>query len=111
MGYYTIYSLSVIIDPNNETEAFKKELNNYFTDTEIKELFDGYLEAKWYDWSANLEGISKKFPNMLFSLSGEGEEPLDIWIAHFCNGDYNYREIQTYWEPFDEEEFYTRNKS
>lgn len=111
MGYYTIYSLNIIKDPNNEIEAFKNELSNYFTDTEVDYLFDGYLEAKWYDWSTNLEGISKKFPNMLFLLSGDGEEPLDIWNCYFCNGNSHYREIQTHWEEFDAEEFYTQNKS
>lgn len=109
MGYYTNYTLNIIKDPSNEIEAFKKELENYFTNTEVDDLLDDYLEAKWYDWSVDLEGVSKKFPNMLFLLSGDGEEPLDIWNCYFCNGKSHYREIQTYWEKFDAEEFYTQN--
>lgn len=111
MGYYTNYSLNILKDPDNKIEEFKKELEDIFTPHDINDLLDSYLEAKWYDWSTYMEEKSKKFPNMLFFLSGEGEEPLDIWNCYFCNGKPYYREIQVSWEPFDEKEFYKHNKS
>ena len=49
--------------------------------------------------------------NVVSALDGNGEEALDIWCAHFCNGQCTYREIQTYWEKFNPEEFYNSNKS
>lgn len=111
MGYYTNYCLEIIKDPNNEIESFKKELENYLSNTQVNELLESYLEGKWYECITNLELISKKFPNMLFLLSGDGEEPLDTWNCYFCNGKSHYREIQTYWKEFDAEGFYTQNKS
>lgn len=69
------------------------------------------MEVKWYNWKEDMVELSKKFPKMLFKLEGYGEESLDIWIAHFCNGQCNHREIQTHWEEFNSEEFYNSNKS
>ncbi len=110
MGYYTWYTLEVLKDPDNQEEQFWEELN---TTTGFAKDFERYggSEAKWHDWEKDMVEISKKFPKMMFSLGGNGEESLDIWRAHFCNGQYNYREIQTYWEEFNPEEFYNSNKN
>ena len=110
MGYYTWYTLDIIKDPDNQKEDFYEEL-----DEKTGLLFDflnySGTEAKWYNWESDMKELSKKFPKMLFILEGNGEEALDIWCAHFCNGQCNYREIQTYWEEFNPEEFYNNNKS
>lgn len=111
MGYYTYYTLEILKDPDNQEEQFYKEFeektkysSDYFKNCDT-------MHAKWYCWKEDMIELSKKFPKMLFKLDGEGEEPLDIWIAHFCSGQCNHREIQTYWEEFNPEEFYNSNKS
>ena len=110
MGYYTWYTLEVLKDPDNQEDQFWEKLDSFtgFA-TDFKKF--GGSEAKWYNWEADMTILSKKFPKMLFILEGNGEEALDIWRAHFCNGQCNYREIQTYWEEFNSEEFYNSNKS
>ena len=106
MGYYTYYTIDIVKDPENQLEEFKAEFNEIIQE----DWYEGF-EAKWYDWENDMINMSKKFPKMMFSLDGNGEEALDIWCAHFCNGQCNYREIQTYWEEFNPEEFYSNNKS
>lgn len=110
MGYYTWYTLEVLKDPDNQENQFWEELDNITGLAKEFKQYDG-SESKWYDWEEDMIKISRKFPKMLFSLGGNGEEALDIWCAHFCNGQCNYREIQTYWEEFNPEEFYNSNKS
>ena len=110
MGYYTWYTLDILKDPDNQVEQFWEELDKTTGFAKDFERYGG-SEAKWYNWENDMIEISKKFPKMMFSLDGNGEESLDIWCAHFCNGQCNYREIQTYWEEFNPEEFYNINKS
>lgn len=109
MGYYTYYQLSILKDPDNHEEQFCKEFDNLLGEGFIKNLLDGGEELKWYSWEKDMKELSELFPRMLFELEGNGEEPLDIWIAHFCNGQMKYREIQTYWEEFSAEEFYNNS--
>ena len=101
MGYYTYYTIDIVKDPENQLEEFKAEFNEIIQE----DWYEGF-EAKWYDWENDMINMSKKFPKMLIKVTGHGEEALDIWICHFCNGNSNYREIQTYWEDFDENTFY-----
>lgn len=42
--------------------------------------------SKWYECKEDLKEFSKKYPNWLFTLSGEGEQSGDIWKAYFVNG-------------------------
>lgn len=110
MGYYTWYTLEVLKDPDDQEDQFWEELDEITGFANDFKKFDG-AEAKWYSWKEDMIKLSKKFPKMFFSLDGNGEGSLDIWVAHFCNGECNYREIQTYWEKFDSEEFYNTHKS
>ena len=35
--------------------------------------------GKWYDYQSDLVGFSKKYPEIEFTLHGEGEEAGDLW--------------------------------
>jgi hypothetical protein len=109
MGYYTWYTLDIIKDPDNQVEDFYEEFDEK---TGLLFDFSNYngTEAKWYNWESDMKELSKKFPKMMFRLDGTGEAQFDVWDCHFCNGRSYYREIQTYWEPFDELGFYISNK-
>lgn len=112
MGYYTNYSITIMKDPNKEEDSFWEAFDELTHSCCSKEFINyGVWEAKWYNWQDDMVVLSRKFPQMLIQLEGDGEEPLDIWVATFCNGECNYRELQTHWEEFDSEEFYNSNKS
>lgn len=111
MGYYTYYTLEIVEDPDNQKDEFYEhfEEETMYSSKEFKDY--GEMEATWQDWEEDMIELSKRFPKMLFKLEGDGEEQFDVWNCYFCNGKSHYREIQTYWEPFDEKGFYKHNKS
>ena len=57
---------------------------------------------KWYNWKHDMIALSKRFPNILFALHGEGEENGDLWNAYFKNGKVQICEAIITYEPFDE---------
>lgn len=42
--------------------------------------------CKWYQHADDMEAISLAFPEVLFQLSGNGEESGDIWRKYYFNG-------------------------
>lgn len=96
MGYETNYSLSCNISDTT------RKLNPYIVDeivTELKKmnvfeeigLYCGNVDAfapceRWYDHEHDMAMLSKKFPAVLFTLHGEGEDRDDMWDKHFRNG-------------------------
>ena len=66
-------------------------------------LFDGWLsalanggmsaEGKWYEHDFYMREVSKILPEILFTLTGVGEENGDFWVSWYKGGK-GYR-----WEP------------
>lgn len=94
MSYYTQYELSAewYHKPiGTEQDDRIKELED-----EIKKMgvFDSescfdlgwWANTKWYDWEKDMALLSKRFPDFLFLLNGNGEEEDDIWGVYFLNG-------------------------
>lgn len=100
MGYYTNFSLKVVeIIRGVEIEVdelqfpeFNEEIM-YDGELSIQELIDGNVDfMKWYDHEEDMIKISKKFPNLVFILDGDGEESGDIWREFYMNGNtYSWR--------------------
>ena len=104
MGYYTSYKL--------DTEP-KIDL----TDDILYTMSDGYQwcgtkfggwsteePCKWYDFDQHMKEFSKKreYKDVLFTLTGEGEESGDIWAAYYKNGLKQFARATIAFEPFDE---------
>ena len=90
MGYYTQFKLETSDESEMHTcetcghESFVDHGKNIAELTGYHYLFDDSI--KWYDHEKHMLEYSKRYPTVLFTLSGEGEEAVDIWIKYFQNG-------------------------
>lgn len=87
MGYYTTYSLKVT-NEDNSVNGIIEELRNYseYCRYSISQSGSSLESTKWYEHEKELREFSKFFPEVLFKLSGEGEESGDLWIEYYKNG-------------------------
>ena len=100
MGYYTTYNL--------KASGREQEIWNAIEDGE---LTSGYQwenygtgwsmpECKWYDHNDDMLAISRKWPDVLFKLTGEGEESGDLWCAYYLAGkSQKIQGVITYADP------------
>lgn len=84
MGYYTRYEIDVIEGSND----LIRELIDESEEAEFAIDVDGDTlnESKWYHHVDELIEFSKKHPEALIRLSGEGEENNDLWHEYYKNG-------------------------
>lgn len=81
MGYYTDYAITA----DNGTPELKNEMKKFgFLDEWDEGLWGG--NAKWYCWSDDMTKLSKKFPDVLFTIEGRGEDSTDIWGYYYKDG-------------------------
>lgn len=95
MGYYTDYTITA----DNGTPELKNEMKKFgFLDEWDEGLWGG--NAKWYDWSDDMAKLSKKFPDVLFTIEGRGEDSTDIWGYYYKDGkSYIQAEVTIYDYP------------
>jgi hypothetical protein len=87
MGYCTNYSLDIKGDQAQIAKAEYELGKNEDAVYAFGELFDGDGElCKWYGHEQDMIEISKKYPDLIFTLSGCGEESEDQWIKYFSGG-------------------------
>lgn len=66
------------------------------------QFLNNSINLKWYDHEKHLLETSKKFPTILFVLTGEGEEPGDVWKKYFLGGKIQRAKGNIVFESFDE---------
>ena len=101
MGYYTQHALKAF---NSEfIENFEEEL------AQVLEDISGYDyeeiqgdEIKWYTQDENMLQLSKMYPDVIFELTGNGEEKEDIWRTYYKNGKKQEVNVQIVFESYDE---------
>ena len=114
MGYYTDYTLTASIctvGADSYTTATIPHIALVSLEDEIEKMniFDGggdieygyYANAKWYDWEEDMCLLSKRFPELLFCLHGEGESSDDLWDAYFFEGKCQHCPAVITYEDFD----------
>jgi len=79
MGYYTAHTLSVI------PVRLKSEIQSAFNERVKPAPFEGE-RCEWHDCVADTVEISKKYPNALIRIYGEGEEQGDQWVLYANDG-------------------------
>lgn len=94
MGYYTTFKMGVESSKNNDASS----LNQFQYDVDSEYEFGSYElqldwlihgdcdSLKWYDYNLDMCELSKRYPNLLLWLTGEGEESGDIWKSWYRNG-------------------------
>lgn len=108
MGYYTNFCLYIENVPG--TSESINDLEKTLIEDEIDKMgvfewgsaddgYTGYL--KWYDHSEDMCLLSARFPEVLFHLAGNGDDPEDLWEAWFLNGAMQYCPAKITYDPFD----------
>lgn len=57
--------------------------------------------CKWYEHETDMREMSKQFPNILFTMKGEGEESGDIWRRYYLNGKCQVVQAKLVFDDFD----------
>lgn len=87
MGYTTYFNLEMenYTDEQRLAIAELVEENDFPMDWyNGNDYWDG--EGKWYEHQEDMINLSKQFPEVLFILSGEGEDREDNWREYYRNG-------------------------
>lgn len=113
MGYCTRYKLNwdckksktTWDDISDEIALRQKAGTDFFY--AVDENGDCSDSCKWYDHETEVAQFSKIYPDVLFELSGEGEESGDIWKKYFKNGKMQLCQVKMTFDPFDESKLKT----
>lgn len=124
MGYYTDFTLTASIctvAENSYTVATIPHITCIGLEEEIEKMnvFDRggdieygyYANAKWYDWEEDMCLLSKRFPELLFCLHGEGESSDDMWDAYFFDGKSQHCPAVITYDDFDPSKLIEPNDS
>jgi hypothetical protein len=124
MGYYTRYSLTadpaslnaeaplgtMVTEAHLLAEAARDLMVPYTVDVvaAVTEILEGghgdpFEEpCKWYENEKDMRAASLRFPGVLLTLEGEGEEPGDMWRKHFRDGRMQECKAVVTYPEFDE---------
>lgn len=96
MGYYTRYRL--MLTPYDEAAEATVRRIEWEGGPLVR---DGFVEAKWYDHEEDMRRVSAQYPDVLFTLMGEGEDAEDLWAKHFKGGGMQVVKAVVTFEEFD----------
>lgn len=106
MSYHTDFALDFQSPFVNEVHeeydvlfsAIKSKLEEVSTyDWEGFEL----CNSTWYNWREDIKVVSESFPDILFTLWGNGEISEDIWVAYVKNGKIRVEFVCAIWSRQD----------
>jgi len=110
MGYYTAYTINYTIPEGKDRDKLSQELalklsviNNdlyYAENCTIEDMIEEDV-MKWYDHEEDMCKLSELFPDVLFTLEGNGEEQDDIWREYFYCGLFQYAPAIITFDKFD----------
>jgi hypothetical protein len=100
MGYYTVHRLEIIGGHYDILEEIISRDEETFYGLE----YDGSptQEVKWYSHEEDMRKASERYPDLVFKLSGEGEESGDVWIKYFKNGKMQSCPAKITFDEYDE---------
>lgn len=104
MPYLTYYSLQIESESSAKHEQAIAALRDS-SDDAADALFstgDPNKWCRWYEHEDEMRRLSSRFPDMLFTLSGVGEEYDDIWVKYFRAGRMQASHATIVLDSFDE---------
>ena len=118
MGYYTRYDLDYDAEEQADLDAAARLLEDLKSDAEMAKEFG--FQYEWehealYDiWTGQADSmtfyhheepmrkLSAQLPDVVFVLSGEGEEAGDIWKKYFKGGKMQECRARIEYDEYDE---------
>lgn len=105
MGYITQFELDVTGFSEDALAEFEEAADNHEETPcgiHYSDFVNGEtISCKWYNSKEDMIDLSKKFPELLFSVDAAGEEPGDLWRAWARNGKYKRIEPEMVWPKID----------
>ena len=95
MGYYTNFELTMYPQPAEDLEiTITRDIIALIDYTCLDEVRETDVQCflcdvlKWYHHKEHMIEISKKYPDIIFVLHGEGEDNDDMWNEYYCAGEF-----------------------
>lgn len=104
MGYNTRFTLTILEGDKTVDEIMKENEDFDGLDYAIDNNGESIETVKWYNHSEDMIKLSKKYPDIVFSLKGDGEEQGDSWYKYFKNGKVQECHAKITYNPYDEKE-------
>lgn len=103
MGYCSRFELSLSNVNESEARMIIKEFRDCYEYAYCCLDKEGYPEesGKWYDAQKELKEFSSKYPDILFTLKREGEEPEDIELIFAKNGKSYSDDVKFIYPEYD----------
>ena len=107
MGYYTRYKLTLhepssFVGREEELIAgFRKACDG--AEFALTEHGNSYEATKWYSHDEDLRKFSRMYPDVVFKLTGEGEESGDQWCLYVKNGRSQMCQAKITYDDYDEQ--------
>lgn len=108
MAYYTYYSIDITTSDLRPLDRIAHEniITTLQEEYDLGYIFDcetGLSEAEttWYEHEEDMKKFSEKYPTLLFTLHGTGEETGDLWRAYFKNGKVQNCPAIITFDPYD----------
>lgn len=108
MGYYTRHELEIKENRSKYTydEVFKMTVVKLteldVIDYALDEDLECIQEVKWYNHKEHMAQLSTHIRDVLYVLSGEGEENGDMWKEYWINGLHHRCQAEMVYPEFDE---------
>lgn len=106
MGYYTKYNLKV---KNSElpidfyVDKLHEKIGYFYC---FNPDGSDYEAIRWYNHSEHMVFLSKEYPDVLFILTGFGEDVDDIWIKYYKNGKYKVGDGEVIFPSYESLKFF-----
>ncbi|TXK69930.1 hypothetical protein [Bacillus amyloliquefaciens] len=102
MGYITQYE----VEMDKDAELVREYVNeNHDENGCLTAVFNGWAyEMKWYGHEEDVREVSRQFPDVLITLTGEGEDNGDMWRKYFKGGKMQACHAKITFDDYDEKE-------